>query len=42
MAAPAGRAAVDGGVSRGRAGGTGRVRGKVVNESGGEIVTLLM
>ena len=42
MAAPAGRAAVDGGVSRGRAGGTGRVRGKVVDESGGEIVTLLM
>ena len=38
----AGRAAVDGGVSRGRAGGTGRVRGKVVDESGGEIVTLLM
>ena len=42
MAAPAGRAAVDGGVSRGRAGGTGRVRGKVVDESGGEIVALLV
>ena len=42
MAAPAGRAAVDGGVSRGRAGGTGRVRGEVVNESGGEIVALLV
>ena len=39
MAAPAGRAAVDGGVSRGRAGGTGRVRGKVV-DGGGEIVAL--
>ena len=42
MAAPAGRAAVDGGVSRGRAGGTGHVRGKVVDESGGEIVTPLV
>ena len=36
------QATVDGGVSRGRAGGTGRVRGKVVDESGGEIVTLLV
>lgn len=42
MAAPAGRAAVDGGVSRGRAGGTGHVRGEVVNESSGEIVALLV